>query len=134
MADQVNPLGGLMPGVTQSVPSIPVSPHPASIPTPKAPVSAGGKEGVRSGSEKAPSKESLEAAAKTVEGFIQQSPSDLKFMVDKSTGQYYFKIVDSVTHEVIRQVPSEEVLTMARRLQEISDPKGARGVLVDAEG
>ncbi len=55
-------------------------------------------------------------------------------MVDNSTGQYYFKIIDSVTHEIIRQVPSEEVLTMARRLQELTDSKGARGVLVDAEG
>ena len=136
MVDQVNPMGGLMPGVTQAIITTSASPRPASPPPNlKAPAVSGGREGVQlAGSEKAPSRESLESAAKAIEGFIAQSPSDLKFMVDQSTGQYYFKIIDSVTHEVIRQVPSEEVLTMARRLQELTDPKGARGVLVDAEG
>ena len=135
MVDQLNPMGGLMPGATQTVAVTTASPRPVSPPVnSKAPAAPSGKEGVRTGSEKAPSKESLDSAAKAIEGFIAQSPSDLKFMVDNSTGQYYFKIIDSVTHETIRQVPSEEVLTMARRLQELTDPKGARGVLVDAEG
>ena len=133
MADQVNPLGGLTPGANQAIPSTPVPSRPATPSPSKASAPAGGKESVQA-EHRAATKEGLEAAAKSVEGFLEQAPSDLRFMVDKTTGQYYFKVVDSRTHETIRQVPSEEVMAMARRLHEMADPKGATGVIVDAEG
>jgi flagellar protein FlaG len=80
------------------------------------------------------SKESLDAAAKIVEDFLQQSASYLKFGVDKETGTYFVRIIDPVTQETIRQIPSEEILTMARKLRNLSDPKDASGVLMDEEG
>jgi flagellar protein FlaG len=79
-------------------------------------------------------KESLDAAAKIVEDFLQQSSSYLKFGVDKDTGTYFFRIIDPVTQETIRQIPSEEILTMARKLRNMSDPKDVSGVLMDEEG
>jgi flagellar protein FlaG len=135
MADPVTPLGGLMPGATQAVQAIfSISPRPAPAPaTTKSGATSVSKESARTADQPA-SPESLDAAAKHIEHFLAQSSSDLRFMVDESTGQYYFKIVDSVTHETIRQVPSEELIEMARRLQELADPKAARGVIVDAKG
>lgn len=62
------------------------------------------------------------------------SYSDLVFMVDKETGSSVFKIVDAKTREVIRQVPSEEVLAMARKLLELSGASDAAGILMDKEG
>jgi len=130
MADQVNPLGGLVPGMAHSLQSLAVQPQPNSAPTrseeprPKAGKDRG--EGV--------SKESLGAAARRVEGFLQQMPADLKFLVDEATGMYYFKIVNPATGETIRQVPEEEILEMARRLRTLGDPKGTPGMLMDAEG
>lgn len=135
MADPVTPLGGLMPGATQAVQAISISPRPAPAPaTSKSGATSVSKESARTADNTPASAESLNEAAKHVEHFLAQSSSDLRFMVDESTGQYYFKIVDSVTHETIRQVPSEEVIEMARRLQELADPKAARGVIVDAKG
>lgn len=130
MADQVNPLGGLAPGMAQTLQSLSAAPSPK--PATARPAEAKPKaedrrsEGV--------SKESLEAAAKSVEDFLQQTPSDLKFMVDKETGMYYFKVINPETKETIRQVPSEEVLAMARRLRALSGSNDASGVLVDKEG
>jgi len=46
---------------------------------------------------------------------------NLQFKVDDSTKKVVMSIVDKVTGEVIRQVPSEEVLVLARRVQESSD-------------
>ena len=130
MADQVNPLGGLASGMAQTLQSaaVPSTPKPA----PARPAESKSRTEGRQST--AVPKESLEAAAKSVEDVLQQSPSDLKFMVDKDTGAYYFKIVNPDTHETIRQVPTEEILEMAKRLRAMSSPKDSSGVLVDKQG
>lgn len=132
MADQVNPLGSLVPGAAQAASPVPVSPRPV----PKRPSVSGTSEpeGMVRPDPKSASGEGLDGAAARVAEFIRQSPAELHFQVDKATGQYFFKVVDPVTQETIRQVPSEEVLAMARRLQALDDPRGATGVLMDAEG
>lgn len=134
MADPVTPLGGLMPGAIQTAQALTISPRPAPAPTATKSGTTPAHKDSAQAADQPSSADSLESAAKSVEHFLAQSSSDLKFMVDQTTGQYYFKIVDSVTHETIRQVPSEEVIEMARRLQELADPKAARGVIVDAKG
>lgn len=142
MADQVNPLGSLAPGLPPTpsapavqatanrLPSVPESPRPSQIQASdlKGPDGKG-----LSVSGKTP-EQALGAAAKDVQDYFQQLPTELQFRVDKGSGQFYFKVVDPATRMVIRQVPSEEVLAMARKLREFADPKTASGVLVDKEG
>jgi uncharacterized FlaG/YvyC family protein len=53
---------------------------------------------------------------------------------DHDSGQSYVKIVDAKTKQLILQIPSAEVLAMARKLQEMANPQSASGVLVDQEG
>lgn len=132
MADQVNPTGSLAPGITltltaaaqpqtvQDKPRVakPTSPQPKQLEGERADTSA----------------KALDSAVQQFQEYLQQNQSDLSFQVDKSSGRVYFKIVDSRTKEVIRQVPSEEVLAMARKLRELANPKVASGVLVDKEG
>ena len=137
MADQVNLIGGLPPGASQTPSSATVPQRSTPAPAPVPPSKGTGEAGpVRAGSEEdpKPTAERVKQAAQKVAAFVNATPSDVKFMVDDSTGQYYFKIVDAVTHKVIRQVPSEEVLAMAQRLQQISDGKSVTGLLVDAKG
>jgi len=43
---------------------------------------------------------------------------DLEFSVDKDLDKTVITVRDSVSEEVIRQIPSEEVLTVARRIKE----------------
>lgn len=132
MADQVNPTGSLVPGLPltllaavkpQAAQEKPRAAKPAD-PAPK------GTESRRTDA----SAENLDTAVTLFKDYLEQSQSDLMFQVDESSGRTYFKILDATTKEVIRQVPSEEVLAMARKLRELATPKGAKGVLVDKEG
>lgn len=45
--------------------------------------------------------------------------SDLKFTVDESSGVSVVKVVDRATQELIRQIPSEEMLTIAKALDRL---------------
>jgi len=65
---------------------------------------------------------------------LKLANSSLEFKVDKSTGISYFKIVDATTGQVVRQVPSADVLAMAQKLQDFSDHKDPAGILLDQEG
>lgn len=132
MADQVNPLGGLALGMARTLQSLAAA--PPSTPTPAKPVESKPKPKAEDQRKEGVSRESLEAAAKSVEDFLRQSPSYLQFGVDQETGTYFFKVVNPETKETIRQVPAEEILVMAKRLRELSDPKDASGVLMDEEG
>lgn len=132
MADQVNPTGSLASGLPLTLlmattPSqTPGKPRPAKpADSPSARVSDGPS---------ASNGLSPEAAVGELEAYFQQASSDLVFKVEKDTGRTYFKVIDARTNEVILQVPSEEILAMARKLRELANPKGASGVLVDKEG
>lgn len=132
MVDQVNPMGSLAPSVALSL-----IPATKPVRTQGSPRAAKPADVEPQGSEASPAKEAsakdLEAAAKDIQSFIS-AQSDLMIKVDESSGRIYFKIVDSATKEVILQVPSEEVLAMARKLRELATLTGAAGVLVDKEG
>lgn len=52
---------------------------------------------------------------------------EIKYSVDKETGIITFTVIDPTTKKVIRQVPSEEIVAMARRLKQ-------QGLLLDKEG
>lgn len=132
MVDQVNPTGSLAPVLSLTLP-VAVKPPPAQE-KPRANKAA---DPAPQGPEAQPADQSskaLDTAIKEFKQYLQQSNSDLMFQVDESSGRTYFKVVDANTKEVIRQVPSEEILAMARKLRELANPKTAPGVLVDKEG
>lgn len=134
MADQVNPVGSLVPApsltFTAATQPLTVQEKPRAKPVKPADPAPKGPEG-RPTDE---SNKAIETAVKEVREFLQDLQSNLVFQVDESTGHTYFKVVDGTTKEVIRQVPSEEILAMARKLREMVNPKDASGVLVDKEG
>ncbi len=132
MADQVSPMGSLAPGLPL-MPLMAIKPSLAQ----ESPRVAKPADTAPKGPEVRQSEVStnaLDTAAKAVKDYFQQAQSDLQFQVDESSGRMYFKIVDARTKEVIRQVPSEEFLVMARKLRELDASKGASGVLMDKEG
>ncbi len=70
---------------------------------------------------------SLDEARKLVdEGnkILDNVQRNLQFKVDDSTKQVVMSIVDKKTGEVIRQIPSEEVLELAHRMQELDGEPG----------
>jgi flagellar protein FlaG len=132
MADQVVPIGGLPSGLPSAI-LVAAAPKPlADKPRPaKAADSQAGREAARSvpGSAKA-----TEADVEALNSHLQQAETGLKFQVDEATGRTVFRIVDATSGEVVIQVPSEEVLAMARNLRALDEQMGTSGVLIDKEG
>lgn len=48
--------------------------------------------------------------------FVQKLTRTLQFSVDEESGRTVIKVVDSETNQLIRQIPPEEVLVLARNL------------------
>ena len=132
MPNQVNPLGSLVAGVLQTAQVSVKPPYPASSKSVSASTDAQAK--VPEGQPVDPSSGNLDVAAEKIKAYLKNSQSDLDFSVDKDTGDFVFKIINRSTQDVIRQVPSEEVLAMARKLRDISNSSDASGVLMDAKG
>jgi len=55
---------------------------------------------------------------------LENVQRNLQFKVDDSTKQVVMSIVDKRTGEVIKQIPSEDVLSLARRMQDLNGESG----------
>lgn len=67
-----------------------------------------------------PSSKQLHNMVEQVNKTIQTlSSNHVQFTVDKETGKEIVKVVDRETEEVIRQIPSEEMVAIAKRLDEL---------------
>ena len=75
----------------------------------------------------------LDAAVRHLQDYFAPNQK-VSLEVDHDSGQSYVKIVDAKTKQMILQIPSAEVLAMARKLQEMANPQAASGVLVDQQG
>lgn len=63
--------------------------------------------------------DSVKSAAATGNSILQATNRNLEFQVDDSTKKIVVKIVDSKTGDVVRQIPSEEMLDFIKRMQEL---------------
>lgn len=66
-----------------------------------------------------PTAKQLRNAVDQVNKTIQSLSNDLHFSVDEQTGVEVVKVVDRETKQVIRQIPSEEMVAIAQRLDEL---------------
>lgn len=57
--------------------------------------------------------------------FARQNASDLDFSQDKETGKTIVRVVDTATDTVIRQIPSEEAIAIAKSIDKM------QGVLIN---
>ncbi|MCM8612557.1 flagellar protein FlaG [Accumulibacter sp.] len=67
----------------------------------------------------ATTREQLETATASVRSFVQPINRDIEFSVNDDTGQLVVKIIDRSTKEVIRQMPSAEMIAIAKTLDSI---------------
>lgn len=59
----------------------------------------------------------LGAAVDYLNANIQNLNRNLVFSIDQQSGEVLVKILDANTHELIRQIPSEEALALARNIE-----------------
>lgn len=64
-------------------------------------------------------KQQLADAVKAVKDFVQPTAGNLEFTMDEETGDTVIKIVDSSSGELIRQIPSKEMLEIAKALDRL---------------
>jgi flagellar protein FlaG len=62
--------------------------------------------------------ESLEAAVASINDFVQLIQRDLHFSVDEELDKTIIKVVDSHSGELIRQIPEDVFLELARKLKD----------------
>ncbi|ENL8733098.1 TPA: flagellar protein FlaG [Pseudomonas aeruginosa] len=61
----------------------------------------------------------LGLAVSDIQSFVQSVKRNLNFSIDDSSGQVVVKVIDGDSGEVVRQIPSEEVLKLAARLDDV---------------
>lgn len=62
-------------------------------------------------------REALEQKVEELSDMVQGRQRDLSFSVDDDSGRTVVKVINSQTEEVVRQIPMEEVLEIARRIE-----------------
>jgi flagellar protein FlaG len=65
----------------------------------------------------APSYEEVISAMNKMQDMVQMVSRDLNFSLDEESGEVVIKVIDSATEELVRQIPSEEALRVARALE-----------------
>ena len=70
-------------------------------------------------------KEVMQVAAQQIQGYLRDSGRNLNVSLDESTGKYVARVVNPETGEVVRSLPSEETLRIARNIDQM------RGMLVN---
>ena len=61
----------------------------------------------------------VQQAVERLNDYVQSLQRDLRFSVDEDLGQPVVRVVDRNTQKLIRQIPSETVLRLARNLKEV---------------
>lgn len=76
----------------------------------------------------------LDEAVKKVSDFLSAQNRDLLFNVDEQTQRTVVTVKESSSGEIIRQIPSEEVLKLANRIQELQQDVGnSIGIFINSE-
>jgi flagellar protein FlaG len=66
-----------------------------------------------------PSREAVHAAVEAWRKALGPAQGMIEFRIDESTGRTVVQVLDPATEEVLRQIPSEEMLAIARALDRV---------------
>ncbi len=75
-----------------------------------------------------PTREVMQRAADQIRGYLTESGRDLNLFVDEAAGRYVTTVVNPNNGEVVRQIPADETLRIARNVQEMP---GLQGLFLD---
>jgi flagellar protein FlaG len=65
----------------------------------------------------APTAVAVQRALVQIQSFLRDSQRELNFQVDESSGRTVIRVVNPDSGEVVRQIPSEEVLQVAAAIE-----------------
>ena len=67
-----------------------------------------------------PTRETVARAAEQMQKFVSSMGRNLNFSIDGVTGHHIIRVTDPNSGEVVRQMPSDEMLRLAHSLDQIS--------------
>lgn len=70
-------------------------------------------------------------AVTQIADYVQSISRDLQFRVDEQIGTTVITVVDSETDEIIRQIPAEEAVSLARYIAEVRSGEN-KGLLMNS--
>ncbi len=68
-----------------------------------------------------PTREVVAKAAADLQQFVQSMGRNLNFTIDETTGYHVVRVVNPTTGELVRQLPSEELLQIARDFERLNN-------------
>ena len=72
-------------------------------------------------------------ALEIVSSFMKSSNKQISFSNDNSSGKTVITITDKKTQEVINQFPSDKIISMAERIQDLHrEAESISGLLIDS--
>ena len=74
----------------------------------------------REATQSPPPAHKLESVTRQIDSFLRSQNHNLNFRVDQGSGKMVVTVTDGETGEVIRQVPGEEALKMAQRIEDMT--------------
>jgi flagellar protein FlaG len=77
--------------------------------------------------------EAVEEVASKLQEFVNLLDKKLQFSVDEDSGRQVVRVTDQLSGDVIRQIPSEEVLRLARNLSDLAETANRSGKLIVTE-
>lgn len=81
-----------------------------------------------------PSVEEMEAAVADISEYIQVNSRSLSIALDPALDLPIIRVMDSATNEVVRQIPAEEVVAVARFIRTLLPESDPVGVLLNKQG
>lgn len=79
-----------------------------------------------------PTPQQIETVVSKLSDFVQSVQRDLLFTVDDNTGDTVIIVKDSRTDEVVRQIPSEDLLQLAQNLRDLQEKlESSKGNLLE---
>lgn len=79
------------------------------------------------------SEQEINQALEIVSNFMHNSNKQVEFSKDNSSGKTVIIITDKETQEVINQFPSEKIISMAKRIQNLNmEAESISGLLIDS--
>jgi flagellar protein FlaG len=61
----------------------------------------------------------VELIAQAMDDYVKSTQTDLKIQVNRETGNVMVKVISEESGEVIREIPAEEVLKLAEKMDEM---------------
>ena len=104
--------------------SPPITPRTTAVDAPGRPVDELGGTHVdtaetNSDTRSEPERRGIEDVVSEVNEFIKPFNNALQFSIDDTTGATIVKVIDTETEEVIKQIPSEEMLALAKAIGQL---------------